>query len=108
MAKYQQPNMNNLMKQAKKMQEMMAAAQEEILAMEFEAASGGGAVKAVVTGDRKLKSLFIDPDAMADADSEMLSDMIIAAVNEALVKADETSAAKLGSVTGGLNIPGMR
>ena len=108
MAKYQQPNMNNLMKQAKKMQEMMAAAQEEILAMEFEATSGGGAVKAVVTGDRKLKALTIDPDAMADGDSEMLSDMIVAAVNEALVKADEASAEKLGRVTGGLNIPGMR
>ncbi|NLW69593.1 MAG: YbaB/EbfC family nucleoid-associated protein [Eubacteriaceae bacterium] len=108
MAKYQQPNMQNLMKQAQKMQEQMAKAEEEILAMEFTATSGGGAVKVVMGGDKRIKELFIDPEAVNPEDSEMLSDMIVAAVNEVYTQAETESAQRMNALTGNFKLPGMR
>ena len=100
-------NMNNLMKQAQKMQREMLAAQEEIKAMEFESSAGGGMVKAVVTGENVVKSITIDPEAVDPEDVEMLQDMIVAAVNEALRSVSEASNARMGSLTGGMGIPGL-
>ena len=107
MAKFQQPNMANLMKQAQKMQQDMQKAQEEILQMTFESTSGGGAVKVAVSGDKKLVSLEIDDEILTPDDKDMLTDMIIVAVNDAMAKADLTTQEKLSRVTGGVGFPGM-
>lgn len=100
-------NINNLMKQAQKMQEDMLKAQEDLKTKEYEATAGGGAVKVVVTGDRKIKEIVISPDVVDKDDVEMLQDLIIAAVNEALRKAEEEASSQMGKLTGGLNIPGI-
>ena len=109
MAKYhnQQPNMANLMKQAQKMQQEMQKAQEELLAREYEATSGGGAVKVVYGGDKKLRSIEIDDELLNPDDKDMLTDMIIVAVNEVIEKAETDASTRLGSVTGGLGFPGL-
>lgn len=101
-------DMKKMMKQAQKMQRDAAAAQEELAAMEFTASAGGGMVEAVVMGDNTLKSIKIDPDAVDPEDVEMLEDMVVAAVNEAMRNAAETSNARMNSVMGGLgnmNLP---
>lgn len=100
-------NMNNLMKQAQKMQRDMLAAQEELKTMEFEASAGGGMVKATVMGDNTVKAIAIDPEAVDPEDVEILQDMIVAAVNEALRSAAEASNSRMGSLTGGMGIPGL-
>ncbi len=99
-------NMNNLMKQAQKMQSKMADIQEELDAKEFEAIVGGGVVKAIVTGKKVLKSLTIDPDAVDPDDVEMLEDLIIVAVNQAIKTADETVNQEMSKLTGGMGMPG--
>ena len=101
-------NINNLMKQAQKMQKDMERVQEELAEKTVEATSGGGMVKVVATCDKTIKELIIVPEAVDPDDIEMLQDMVVAAVNEALRKAEETSAAELGKVTGGLGgMPGL-
>ena len=100
-------NVNNLMKQAQKMQEDMLKAQEDLKTKEYEATAGGGAVKVVVTGDKRIKEIIISPDVVDKDDVEMLQDLITAAVNEALRKADEEASSQMGKLTGGLNIPGL-
>ena len=100
-------NMGAMMKQAQKMQVELARAQEEIKDMTFEASAGGGMVKAVAQGDNSLVSLTIDPEAVDPEDVEMLQDMIVAAVNEALESADAAAQQQISSVTNGLNIPGL-
>lgn len=100
-------NMNNMMKQVQKMQQDMARIQEEVQAREVEATSGGGAVTAVVTGKKELVSIKIKPEVVDDEDVEMLEDLVLAAVNEALRKAEEMVASEMGKVTGGMNIPGL-
>lgn len=100
-------NMNNMMKQMQKMQQEMQRVQEEVQQREVEATAGGGAVTAVATGKKELVSIKIDPDAVDEDDVEMLEDMILAAVNEALRKAEEMVSAEMGKVTGGMNIPGL-
>ena len=109
MAKYhnQQPNMANLMKQGQKMQQEMQKAQQELLEKEYEATSGGGAVKVVCGGDKRLRSIEIDDDLMNPDDKEMLTDMIIVAVNEAIEKAETEAQTRLGSLTGGMGFPGL-
>lgn len=97
-------NMQQLMRQAQKMQEKMAAMQEELNAKEFTASAGGGAVQATVTGKKELVNIEIDPDCVSPDDVEMLQDMIIAAVNEALRQAEETVNAEMGKITGGMNL----
>jgi nucleoid-associated protein EbfC len=107
----QPPNMQQLLKQAQKMQADMMAAQEQLKDETVEASAGGGMVTVVVTGDLVVKSIKIDPDAIDPDDPEMLSDLVLAAVNEALRSAQEMAASKLGGITGGLGgglgLPGM-
>jgi len=100
-------DMNQMMKQARKMQANLAKAQDEISAMEFSAKAGGGVVEVTVTGDHKVLSVTIDPEAVDPQDVEMLQDMIVAATNEALREADDFSNERLSSLTGGMNMPGM-
>ncbi len=100
-------DMKKMMKQAQKMQMEAARAQEEIAAMEFEATVGGGMVKAVVTGDMTVKSVTIDPEAIDPEDTEMLEDMVVAALNEALRSASDTTNQRMNAVMGGMKIPGL-
>ncbi len=94
----------NMLKQAQKMQQSMATMQAELEAKEYSAKSGGGAVEAVVTGKRVLKSVVIDPDAVDPDDVEMLQDMIVAAVNSAMEAAEKEMAENMSKLTGGLNL----
>jgi DNA-binding YbaB/EbfC family protein len=100
-------NMANVMKQAQKMQADLARTQEELAAELVEASVGGGAVKVVMRGDMSLESVHIEPSAMDPDDVEMLQDLIVAAVNEAMRQAQELASRKMSAVTGGLNIPGL-
>ncbi|MDR0514343.1 MAG: YbaB/EbfC family nucleoid-associated protein [Coriobacteriaceae bacterium] len=100
-------DMKKMMKQAQKMQMELARAQDEIKDMSFEATAGGGMVKAVALGDMSIASISIDKDAVDPDDTEMLGDMICAAVNEALRGVGELSASRINSVTGGMSIPGL-
>jgi len=98
-------NMNNMIKQAQKMQQDLAKAQEEVEKVEMSATSGGGAVTAVANGQHRIVSLEIDPEAVDLESIDMLQDMVIAAVNGSLTKVDEYSEQKLGGITGGMNLP---
>ncbi len=100
-------DMKQMMRQAQKMQKELNKAQEEIATMSFEATAGGGMVTAVASGDMAITSLTIDPDAVDPEDVEMLQDMIVAAVNEALRGVSELSNQRMSAVTGGMNIPGL-
>lgn len=100
-------NMKKMMKEVQKMQSMMAKVQEELGEKTVEATAGGGAVKVVVSGHLEVKEITIAPDAVDPEDVEMLQDMILAAVNDALKKAQEMANSELEKVAGGLNIPGM-
>ena len=99
-------NMNNLMKQAQKMQKQMEQMQEELEQRTVEATAGGGAVTAVVSGKKELMEVKINPEVVDEEDVEMLEDLIVAAVNEALRKADEMVNSEMSKLTGGLNLPG--
>ena len=98
-------DMKKMMKQAQKMQRDAAAAQAEIAEMEFSASAGGGMVEATVMGDMTLKAVKIDPDAIDPEDMEMLEDMVVAAVNEALREASNTNHERMSSLMGGMNLP---
>ena len=98
-------NMNNMIRQAQKMQQDMLKAQEELESKTYEAGAGGGVVSATVSGKKELVSVVIDPEAVDPDDVEMLQDLIVAAVNEALRKAAEDAASQMSRVTGGLNLP---
>ena len=100
-------NMQTMLRQAQKMQEDVTAKQEELEAREYTATVGGGMVTAVVDGKHMIKSLTISPDAVDPDDVEMLTDLVIAAVNEANRIAASTAEEELGAITGGMNIPGM-
>jgi DNA-binding YbaB/EbfC family protein len=102
-----QPNMQQLLKQAQKMQQDMAAAQEALKDETVEASAGGGMVKVVVTGDLDIKSITIDPQAVDPEDVELLQDMVLAAVNEGLRSAQELAASKMGGIAGGLGGLGL-
>ena len=95
----------NMLKQAQKMQQDMQRMQAELEEKEYSAQAGGGVVEAVVTGKRVLKSLTVDPEAVDPEDVEMLQDLIVAAVNEALRTAEQDMAASMQSITGGLGLP---
>ena len=95
-------NMNNLVKQAQKMQKQMAAMQEELNEKTLEMTSGGGAVKVVISGKKEIKELKINPDVVDPDDVEMLEDMIVAAANEAFHQMEEASSAVMAELTGGL------
>ncbi|MBQ7109374.1 MAG: YbaB/EbfC family nucleoid-associated protein [Clostridia bacterium] len=100
-------NMNQMLKQAQKMQEQMLKMQEEMETKTYEAVVGGGAVKVVIDGKRQVQEVVLSPEVVDPDDIEMLQDLIVAAVNEGLRKLDAESSAQLGSITGGLNIPGL-
>jgi DNA-binding YbaB/EbfC family protein len=102
-------NMNNMLRQAQKMQKDMERAQEELKEKTVTASSGGGAVTVTVTGDKRVASIAIKPEAVDPDDVEMLQDLILAAVNEAMRMADEMAAAEMNRITGGLGgkMPGM-
>jgi DNA-binding YbaB/EbfC family protein len=105
-----QPNMQQLLKQAQKMQQDMLEAQEALKDEVVEASAGGGMVTVQVTGDLVVKSINIDPQAVDPDDLELLQDMVLAAVNEALRSAQELASAKLGGIAGGLGglgLPGL-
>ncbi|MDR3037164.1 MAG: YbaB/EbfC family nucleoid-associated protein [Coriobacteriales bacterium] len=98
-------DMNKMMKQARKMQAELAKAQEEVALLTVEATAGGGVVKVVATGDQTVQSITIDPSAVDPDDVEMLQDLVLAAVNEALRQAQDLANTRLGAVTGGLGLP---
>lgn len=100
-------NMNNMMKQVQKMQKDMQKMQEEIAQKEVDATVGGGMVKVVANGKKEIVSISINKEAVDPDDVEMLEDMVLTAVNQALEKVDELTNSSLGSITGGLNLPGM-
>ncbi|MDT3428993.1 DNA-binding YbaB/EbfC family protein [Paenibacillus forsythiae] len=100
-------NMNQMMKQVKKMQEQMLKAQEELGSKTVEGSSGGGVVTVQVNGHKKLLSIEIKPEAVDPEDVEMLQDLVITAVNDALTKAEELASADMGKFTGGMKIPGL-
>ena len=100
-------NMQNMMAQAQRMQQNMIKAQEEFALREFEATSGGGVVKAVVTGEMKLKNIEINEQVVDPDDIETLQDLAVAAVNEALSAANAAHEEVLGKATGGLNLVGL-
>lgn len=111
-----QPNMQEIMEQAQKMQEQLMTAQQELAETEVTGSAGGGLVSAVVSGSGELKSMSIDPKAVDPEDTETLSDMVVAAVRDANRAAQEIQAEKMGPVTGslgggqdlgGLGLPGM-
>jgi DNA-binding YbaB/EbfC family protein len=103
----QQPNMQQMLKQVQKMQADMMAAQESLKDEVVEASAGGGMVTVEVTGDLNVKSIRIDPQAIDPDDLEMLSDMVLAAVNEGLRAAQELASSKLGGIAGGLGGLGL-
>jgi hypothetical protein len=100
-------NMGDLQKMAREMQANMAKAQEELAAATVEGTAGGGAVVVVLTGTQDVKSVRIQKDAVDPEDVETLQDLVLAAFTDALKKSRELAAQRLGSVTGGLKIPGM-
>jgi DNA-binding YbaB/EbfC family protein len=100
-------DMNQMMRQAQKMQAELAKAQDEIKDMTAEATSGGGMVTVVAQGDMTIQSIVIDPEAVDPDDVEMLQDMVTAAVNEALRAVTAKGNDRISQVTGGMNIPGM-
>ena len=101
-------DLNSLMKQAQQMQADMAEAQDKLKDESVEASAGGGMVKVKMSGDLQLKELTIDPEAVDPEDAEMLSDMVLAAVNEAIRAAQELASSKMGDITGGMGgMPGM-
>lgn len=100
-------NMQGMIKQAQKMQEDMARVQEELDAREYTAAAGGGAVTATVDGKHMVKKLELKPEVVDPEDVEMLADLVMAAVNEAIRQAVDTSEQEMSKVTGGMNMPGL-
>lgn len=100
-------NMNQMIKQAQKMQEDMANLQADLEEREYCATSGGGMVEVTVDGKHLIKSIKISPDAVDPDDAEMLEDLITVAVNEAISNAIKTSEEEMGAITSGLNMPGL-
>ncbi|MEF3169179.1 MAG: YbaB/EbfC family nucleoid-associated protein [Deltaproteobacteria bacterium] len=102
-----QPNMKEMMRQAQRLQAKMAKVQEEIATKRVEASVGGGMVRAVANGRPEIVSIAIEKEVIDPNDVEMLQDLVVAAVNEALQRAREMVEAEMSKVTGGLKIPGL-
>jgi hypothetical protein len=100
-------NMNQLMKQAQQMQARFAKLQEELKSRTVEAQSGGGAVKVTASGGKEIKEIIIDKELITSGDADMLQDLVLAAVNEALNRAQEMVEEETKKLTGGMNIPGL-
>lgn len=99
--------MGNMMKQAQKLQKKMLKLQEELAEKTVEASAGGGMVKVVANGKQQIKLIHIEKEVVDPDDVEMLQDLIVAAVNDALTKSQEMVSSEMSKLTGGLNIPGM-
>nr|NJM01668.1 YbaB/EbfC family nucleoid-associated protein [Desulfobacula sp.] len=100
-------NMHAMMKQAQKLQKKMQQTQQELATKTIEASSGGGMVKVVANGAQKIESIVLEKEVVTPDDIEMLQDLILAAVNDALAKSQEMVSSEMGKLTGGLNIPGF-
>lgn len=104
------PNANqggNMMQKLQKMQEEMAKTQASVEESEFTSSAGGGAVEVTVNGKHEVKAIKMQPEIVDPEDIDMLEDLLLAAINEAIRKADEAMESEMGKLTGGLNIPGM-
>ena len=100
-------NMNAMIRQAQKMQDEISALQEEIEARDFTATAGGGAVTITMTGKKTIKSLEIKPEVVDPEDIEMLQDLIVTAINEAVNQVEETTETEMSKITGGVSLPGL-
>lgn len=99
--------LGNIMKQAQQMQQKMTRLQDELASREVEASAGGGMVTAIVNGKQQLLSLKIEKSVVDPEDVEMLQDLVVAAVNEAIKKSQDMMQAEMSKITGGMNIPGL-
>ena len=102
-----QPNMQHMIKQAQKMQEDMTNLQEDLDAREYEVNAGGGVVTVKINGKMEILSIDIKPEVVDPDDIETMSDILVAAVNEAIKKVNSVNSEEMGKVTGGLNVPGL-
>ena len=100
-------NMNSMMKQAQQLQKKMLKTQQELTLKTVEASSGGGMVKVIANGAQKVESISLEKEIIDPEDVDMLQDLILAAVNDALKKSQDMVSSEMGKLTGGLNIPGM-
>lgn len=100
-------DMRQMMKQAQKMQLQMARVQEELKTLTLEGSAGGGMVRAVANGEGRVVSIEINPDVLDPEDVDILQDMVVAAVNDALARIAQESSARMDAVTGNMKIPGM-
>jgi len=100
-------NMQGMLKQAQKMQEEMAALQEELDDREYEIKAGGGVITIVITGTKEVKSIELDPQIVDPDDIETLSDILVAGINEAIKTVEETNAKQMERITGNINMPGL-
>ncbi|MBR0140627.1 MAG: YbaB/EbfC family nucleoid-associated protein [Ruminococcus sp.] len=100
-------NMNQMIKQAQKMQDQITELQDDIEARDFSATAGGGAVEVVLTGKKTIKSLTLKPEVVDPEDIEMLQDLIISAVNEAVNNIENTTESEMSKITGGVSLPGL-
>lgn len=100
-------DLGSIMKQAQKIQAQMARMQEELAARTVEASAGGGMITVVASGKQEIVSIKIEPEVIDANDREMLQDLVVAAVNEALRKSQELASEEMKKITGGLNIPGL-
>ncbi len=100
-------NMNSMIKQAQKMQDEITELQNEIEARDFSATSGGGQVEVVVTGAKNIKSLTIKPEVVDPDDIEMLQDLVVSAINEAMANVEKTTEEEMNKITGGVSLPGL-
>ena len=100
-------NMQAMIRQAQKMQEDMAAKQEELDAREYDVAAGGGVVKVKINGKKEILSVKIEPEVVDPDDIETLEDLIVAAVNEAIKRVEETNSAEMSKITGNMSVPGL-
>lgn len=96
-----------MIRQAQELQQRMMKLQEDLEAATVEASAGGGAVKVVVNGKMRLESLEIEPEVLASEEPEMVQDLVVAAVNEGIEKAQEMASSRMNALTGGLNLPGL-
>ena len=100
-------NMQAMIRQAQKMQEDMAAKQEELNAREYDVSAGGGVVNVKINGKREILAIDLEPEIVDPDDIETLSDILVAAVNEAIKRVDDTNNAELNKITGPMNLPGL-
>lgn len=100
-------DMNTMIRQAQKMQDQITVLQEDIEQREFTATVGGGAVEVVITGKKTIKSLTIKPEVVSPDDIEMLQDLVISAVNEAVAQVEQITEAEMTKITGGVALPGL-